>query len=79
MFRFRFCFRFCSTHLGLFRSLCMILCECKYCIPRAICLDQETKRDGNMTCSSFSIFCNGPYGQNSMMMQKTGDCVQTPL
>lgn len=57
----------------------MILCECKYCIPSAICLDQETKRDGNMTCSSFSIFCNGPYGQNSMMMQKTGDCVQTPL
>lgn len=48
-------------------------------MPNAICLDQETKRDGNMTCSSFNMSCSGPYGQYSMMMQKTGDCVETPL
>lgn len=28
-----------STHFGLFKSRWMILCECRYCIPLAICFD----------------------------------------
>lgn len=68
-----------STHLGLFKSRWIILCECRYCMPSAICFAHETIRTGCTTFSSFRIFCSGPNGQNSIIIQNTGDWVQTPL
>lgn len=41
-------------------------------MPRAICLAQETSLIGCTISSSFKMVCNGPYGQNSIIMQNTG-------
>lgn len=49
-------------------------------MPEAICFDQVATLVG---VTAFFWFLNrsqsGPYGQNSMIMQKHGGCVQTPL
>jgi hypothetical protein len=45
----------------------------------AICFAQLMRRCGGTMSPSFSILCSGPYGQNSMIIQKTGANVHTPL
>lgn len=69
-----------TTHLGLFKSLWIILCECRYCIPLAICFDHVITLFGVTAFFwFFSRSYNGPYGQNSITMQKQGGRVHTPL
>ena len=48
-------------------------------MPMAICLVQLTSFLGGTSLPSRSRLNNGPYGQYSMMMQKQGAWVLTPL
>ena len=58
----------------------MIRWSWRYFIPDAICFDQSIKRfGGTLSVPSRRKLKSGPYGQYSMMIQKQGDWVHTPL
>lgn len=39
--------------LGDFKSRCMILCACKYCMPKAICFAHAISLDGGTSSPAF--------------------------